>query len=389
MIVLIDSSSALRLTTTTAEAVDVAVRYQEHTGGSWIEGTAQATISSATTTQVLDPSAEDAAQPRVVRNIAVRNRGSGAQTVTLLLTRSAVDYLMTPAVSLAAGWSLNVDAEGRLNVYDDAGLLQSGASGGGGGDALTTDPISQFAATTSAQLAGVISDETGSGALVFANSPTLVTPALGTPASGALANCTGLPVTTGLSAGNWKIIYTNGSGAAIELALGSVGQYLMANGASSAPSFETGWRRKLKTTTETITNDATISNDSELVIALAASTKYAIRAIVFLNAANATMDYQFGTAYSGTTTGTPQSFFRAFRAGSASGTDNEVVGFAAGQIPATGITAATSGTGHVLIEQVIETNSAGNWSIQWAQNTSDAGALSVYFGSFIEYMVIA
>lgn len=72
-------------------------------------------------------------------------------------------------------------------------------SGGGGGDALTTNPLSQFAATTSAQLAGVISDETGSGALVFATSATLVTPALGTPASGVLTNATGLPVATGIS----------------------------------------------------------------------------------------------------------------------------------------------------------------------------------------------
>lgn len=61
------------------------------------------------------------------------------------------------------------------------------------GDALTTDPLSQFAATTSAQLLGVISDETGSGALVFGTSPTLVTPALGTPASGVLTNTTGYP----------------------------------------------------------------------------------------------------------------------------------------------------------------------------------------------------
>jgi hypothetical protein len=44
---------------------------------------------------------------------------------------------------------------------------------------VTTDKISVLAATTSAELAGVISDETGSGALVFATSPTLVTPALG------------------------------------------------------------------------------------------------------------------------------------------------------------------------------------------------------------------
>lgn len=37
---------------------------------------------------------------------------------------------------------------------------------------LTTNPLSQFAATTSAQLAGVISNETGSGVLVFGTSPT-------------------------------------------------------------------------------------------------------------------------------------------------------------------------------------------------------------------------
>lgn len=39
--------------------------------------------------------------------------------------------------------------------------------------ALTSGNLSQFAATTSAQLAGVISDETGSGALVFATNPSL------------------------------------------------------------------------------------------------------------------------------------------------------------------------------------------------------------------------
>jgi hypothetical protein len=68
-----------------------------------------------------------------------------------------------------------------------------------GGDALTTNPLSQFAATTSAQLRGVLSDETGTGAAVFATSPTLVTPALGTPASGVATNLTGLPLTTGVT----------------------------------------------------------------------------------------------------------------------------------------------------------------------------------------------
>jgi hypothetical protein len=49
--------------------------------------------------------------------------------------------------------------------------------------ALTTNPISQFAATTSAQLAGVLSDETGTGLSVFSTSPTLTTPILGVASS--------------------------------------------------------------------------------------------------------------------------------------------------------------------------------------------------------------
>lgn len=58
----------------------------------------------------------------------------------------------------------------------------------------TSNNLSVFASTTSAQLAGVISDETGSGSLVFATSPTLVTPNLGTPSAATLTNATGLPI---------------------------------------------------------------------------------------------------------------------------------------------------------------------------------------------------
>jgi hypothetical protein len=73
------------------------------------------------------------------------------------------------------------------------------AFGTGGTVAYTANKLSAFAATSSSELAGVISDETGSGALVFATSPTLVTPALGTPASGVMTNVTGLPISTGVS----------------------------------------------------------------------------------------------------------------------------------------------------------------------------------------------
>jgi hypothetical protein len=52
---------------------------------------------------------------------------------------------------------------------------------------------------TSANLRTAMIDETGTGLLVFATSPTLVTPILGTPTSGTLTNCTGLPIATGVS----------------------------------------------------------------------------------------------------------------------------------------------------------------------------------------------
>jgi len=64
---------------------------------------------------------------------------------------------------------------------------------------VTTDKLSALALTTSSELAGVISDETGSGSLVFANTPTLVSPILGTPTSATLTNATGLPISTGVS----------------------------------------------------------------------------------------------------------------------------------------------------------------------------------------------
>jgi hypothetical protein len=44
-----------------------------------------------------------------------------------------------------------------------------------------------------------MTDETGTGLLVFNTSPTLVTPILGTPTSGTLTTCTGLPLTTGVT----------------------------------------------------------------------------------------------------------------------------------------------------------------------------------------------
>ena len=60
--------------------------------------------------------------------------------------------------------------------------------------AKTSDKLSVFASTTAAELAGIISDETGTGALVFANTPTLVTPVLGV-ATATSINGTTIPST--------------------------------------------------------------------------------------------------------------------------------------------------------------------------------------------------
>lgn len=102
-------------------------------------------------------------------------------------TATALDT--DPSPCGAGDFVTDIAADGTLTCDTPAG----------GGDALTTNPLSQFAATTSAQLAGVITNETGSGILVFATSPALTTPDLGTPSAATLTNATGLPISTGVS----------------------------------------------------------------------------------------------------------------------------------------------------------------------------------------------
>ena len=106
--------------------------------------------------------------------------------------------------------------------------------------ALSANNLSFFASTTSAQLAGVLSDETGSGSAVFATSPSLTTPSLGVASATSVnkvaitAPATGstLTIVDGktLTASN-TLAFAGTDGSTITFGVGGTVAYLGANNA--------------------------------------------------------------------------------------------------------------------------------------------------------------
>ena len=133
------------------------------------------------------------------RNInGVAFNGSADITITAVAAASSLTgSTLASGVTLSSLTQVGTISFGVWNgssistTYTDAKVTSVNSSTGAvTGLATTAGTLAQFGATTSAQLLSIISDETGTGALVFANSPTLVNPALGTPFSGDLTNCT-------------------------------------------------------------------------------------------------------------------------------------------------------------------------------------------------------
>ncbi len=129
-------------------------------------------------------------------NITITPGGSdtieGASSLVLNTNKQMVGLCYD---SSSTDWKVFINAKPNIDVGSISGL--------GAGVAAW------LAVPSSANLATAVTNETGSGALVFATSPTLVTPVLGTPASGDLSNCTNIPISelTGSTTGIGALVF--------------------------------------------------------------------------------------------------------------------------------------------------------------------------------------
>ena len=161
----------------------------------------------------------------------------------------------TSLARLNAAASGNVLLSGTSPSWGKVGLTThvSGvldeANGGTGFTAFGAGVADWLQTPTSANLAAALTDETGTGSAVFADTPTLIAPILGTPTSGDLANCTGYPTSaltgtvtvpqggTGITSGtSGGIPYFSGVATIASSALLTANALVLGGGAGAAPA---------------------------------------------------------------------------------------------------------------------------------------------------------
>jgi hypothetical protein len=161
---------------------------------------------------------------QVTGTLPVANGGTGSTSTTYVdLTTNVTGTL--PVANGGTGSTSTTYVDLTTNV---TGTLPV-ANGGTGITSFGSGVATFLGTPSSANLATAVTDETGSGALVFATSPTLVTPALGTPASGTLSNCT----VDGTDAVGFKNVPQNAQNATYTLVLADAGKHIAKSNTSA------------------------------------------------------------------------------------------------------------------------------------------------------------